>query len=177
MNNKILSNKAYPVLFLAVIVAVSVAILISLGNVTSSIVEERQNEEIRSTLEKIFPDMSRYDLEDEIYIIYHDDDKAGYAFMSTGSGYGGDINIIVGLDSNFSIKEISILGQTETPGLGGKITESAFTDQFKGLSVEEVALSKEDGEVDAITGATISSKAVVDAVREKMIKVIDSLQN
>jgi electron transport complex protein RnfG len=61
--------------------------------------------------------------------------------------------------------------------LGGRITENTFTDQFKGLSASEVALRSDDGTIDAITGATISSKAVVDTVREKMIEIIESLDN
>jgi electron transport complex protein RnfG len=175
MSSKILTNKAYPVIFLAVIVTISVVILIALNGVTSSIVEERRAEEIKDTLEKIFPEMSEYKLEDEVYMIYQDGEKSGYAFIASGSGYGGDIDILIGLDSDFNIKDISILTQTETPGLGARIAESTFTDQFKGLSADEVALRSDDGMIDAITGATISSKAVVDAVREKMTEIIEKL--
>ncbi len=177
MSSKILTNKAYPIVFLAVIVTISVVILIALNSVTSSIVEERRVEEIKDTLEKIFPEMSEYKLENEVYMIYQDGEKSGYAFIASGSGYGGDIDILVGLDSDFKIKDISILTQTETPGLGARITESTFTDQFKGLSADEVALKSNNGMIDAITGATISSKAVVDTVREKMIEIIESLDN
>jgi len=177
MSSKILTNKAYPVVFLAVIVTVSVVLLIALNSVTSSIVEERRSEEIKGTLEKIFPEMSEYELEDEVYMIYQDGEKSGYAFIASGSGYGGDIDILVGLDSDFKIKDISIITQTETPGLGARITESTFTDQFKGLSADEIALRSNNGMIDAITGATISSKAVVDTVREKMIEIIESLDN
>jgi electron transport complex protein RnfG len=175
MSSKILTNKAYPVVFLAVIVTASVVLLIALSSVTSSIVEGRRAEEIKDTLEKIFPGMSEYELEDEVYTIYQDGEKSGYAFIASGSGYGGDIEILVGLDGDFNIKDISILAQTETPGLGGRITESIFTDQFKGLSAGEVALRSDDGMIDAITGATISSRAVVDIVREKMVEIIESL--
>jgi len=177
MSSRILTNKAYPVVFLAVIVTVSVVLLVALNSVTLSIVEERRSEEIKGTLEKIFPEMSGYELEDEVYMIYQEGKKAGYAFIASGSGYGGDIDILVGLGSDFSIKDISILKQTETPGLGGRIAESAFTHQFKGLSASEVALKSDDGMIDAITGATISSKAVVDIVREKMVEIIESLNN
>jgi electron transport complex protein RnfG len=177
MSSKILTNKAYPVVFLAVIVTVSVVLLIALNSVTSSIVEEGRSEEIKGTLEKIFPEMSEYKLEDEVYMIYQDGEKSGYAFIASGSGYGGDIDILVGLDSDFKIKDISIITQTETPGLGARITESTFTDQFKGLSADEIALRSNNGMIDAITGATISSKAVVDTVREKMIEIIESLDN
>jgi electron transport complex protein RnfG len=176
MFKKILSNKAYPVVFLAIIVTVSVVLLMAVNSLTSSVVESRRVEEITGILEEIFPEMSQYELEGEVYIIYQDEAKAGYAFKASGSGYGGDIDIVVGLDNNFGIIGISILSQTETPGVGTKITESSFTDQFKGLSVSDIALKSEGGKIDAITGATISSRAVVDAVKEKMVEIIDTLE-
>jgi len=176
MRNKILSNKAYPVVFLSVIVIVSVVLLMAVNSLTSSIVESRRVEEITGILENIFPEMSEYELEDEVYIIYEDGEKAGYAFMASGSGYGGNIDILVGLDSGFGIKGVSILSQTETPGVGNRITESSFTDQFKGLSASDIALKSEGGKIDAITGATISSRAVVDAIKEKMVEIIDTLE-
>ena len=176
MLKKILANKAYPVVFLAIIVTVSVVLLIGVNSLTSSIVESRRVEEITGILEKIFPEMSQYELEDEVYIIYQDNEKVGYAFKASGSGYSGDIDIVVGLDNSFGIKGISILSQTETPGVGSKITESSFTDQFKGLSVSDIALKSEGGKIDAITGASISSRAVVEAIQEKMVEIIDTLE-
>jgi len=176
MRNKILSNKAYPVVFLALIVIVSVVLLMVVNNITSPIVKKMQVEEIENTLRSIFPEMSRYEVEDEIYVIYEDGEKAGYAFTTAGGGYGGNIDILVGLDSGFEIKGISILSQTETPGLGARITESSFTDQFKGLSVDSIALRPEGGNIDAVTGATISSRAVVEAIQEKMKEVIEDLE-
>ncbi|MBA7472114.1 Ion-translocating oxidoreductase complex subunit G [subsurface metagenome] len=176
MRNKILSNKAYPVIFLAVIVIISVILLMVVNSITSPIVKNTQVEEIKNTLRSIFPEMSEYELKDEIYIIYQDGEKAGYAFMVSGSGYSGDIDIMIGLDSGFGIKDISILSQTETPGLGSMITESSFTDQFKGLSASDIALKADGGKIDAVTGATISSRAVVNAVKEKMVEIIDRLE-
>jgi electron transport complex protein RnfG len=176
MFKKILSNKAYPVVFLAIIVIVSVVLLMVVNSITSPIVKNMQVEEIKNTLRSIFPEMSEYKLEDEVYIIYEDGEKAGYAFMASGSGYGGNIDIMVGLDSGFGIKGVSILSQTETPGVGNRITESSFTDQFKGLSASDIALKSEGGKIDAITGATISSRAVVDAIREKMVEILESLE-
>ncbi len=176
MSKKFLSNKAYPVIFLAVIVTVSVILLIVVNNITSSVVESRRIEEITETLEKIFPEMSNYEIEDEIYIIYQDGEKAGYTFIASGSGYGGDIDILVGLNNSFEIKGVSILSQTETPGLGARIIESSFTDQFKGLSVNDITLKSEGGKIDAITGATISSSAVVDAIHEKMTEILNTLE-
>ncbi|MBM3709310.1 MAG: FMN-binding protein [Actinobacteria bacterium] len=80
------------------------------------------------------------------------------------------------MDSNYQIKGISILSNTETPGLGTRITEISFTDQFKGLGLEDISLSKDGGKIDAITGATISSRAVTNAVRDEIEKKIETIK-
>jgi Na+-translocating ferredoxin:NAD+ oxidoreductase subunit G len=177
MFKRFLSNKIYPVIWLSIVVVISVSLLAAVNGITSSVLEERKIEETKSILEVIFPEMSRYEMEDEIYIIYQDGEKAGYGFIASGSGYGGTIEILVGVDTGFNIKGISILSQTETPGLGARITESTFTEQFKGISVSDVALKSEGGKIDAITGATTSSRSVVDTIRKKMEEVINNLEN
>lgn len=176
MLKRFLSNKAYPVIFLAVVVTISVALLTMVDSFTSSVIETRKAEEVKGILENIFPGMTDFEIEDEIYVIYEDGKKRGYGFSARGSGYGGNIEIFVGLNEGFEIAGISILSQTETPGIGSKITESSFTDQFKGLTVSDIALKPEGGKIDAITGATVSSRAVVNAVKEKMAEIVESLE-
>jgi electron transport complex protein RnfG len=83
--------------------------------------------------------------------------------------------MLVGINSDYTIKDVAILSQTETPGLGSKITEKEFTGQFIGLSSADLALSRDGGSIDAITGATISSRAVTDTIREKMADTIEML--
>ena len=178
MFKKFLSNKAYPIIFLTIIVAISVILLVVVNNITSPVVEARRMEEITGNLEKIFPGIDKYELKDEIYFIYgKDGEKLGYAFTASGSGYGGVIDILVGLNSNFEIEGVSIISQTETPGVGARITESSFTDQFKGLTINDIALKSGGGKIDAITGATISSNAVVSAIRDRMSEVLDTLES
>ncbi len=108
-------------------------------------------------------------------------DTIGYAFMAEGKGYGGTIEILVSLkgDKN-SINSISIINHMETPGLGAKTAESDFTDRFKGVAITDVKLSKDGGKIDALTGATISSTAVVKAVREaasQKVKLIEERED
>lgn len=93
----------------------------------------------------------------------------GAAFETVSSeGYGGDIVIMVGVAADGTVRAIKILDAKETPGLGAKIDGDEFKDQFKGLSVGETkwAVRKDQGELDAITAATISSRAVVSAVKK-----------
>jgi electron transport complex protein RnfG len=121
--------------------------------------------ETEAMLSEMFPEMTRYDFANDIYILYSNGNRIGYAFVAIGKGYGGDIDILVGLEDENTVKGITIISNEETPGLGTRITEPSFTDQFDGLVIDEVALEDEGGEIDAITGSTISSAAVINAVR------------
>jgi electron transport complex protein RnfG len=88
------------------------------------------------------------------------------AFETVGTGYKGKIGVMVGFDLDRNIiSGIGILTHQETPGLGARVSETAFTDNFKGKSIDETFKVKQDnGIVDAVSGATISSRAVCSAV-------------
>jgi electron transport complex protein RnfG len=77
---------------------------------------------------------------------------------------------MLGLDPNGMIYGVEIVRHGETPGLGAKIATPQFRDQFKGrsLSNTEFKLKKDGGDLDQVTGATISPRAIVKAVREGM---------
>jgi len=82
-------------------------------------------------------------------------------------GYSGMIRLIVGFDAQGNIFDISVLEQKETPGLGAKMVLPEFRGQFKGRNPgsEPLKVRKDGGDIDAITAATISSRAFADAVR------------
>lgn len=84
------------------------------------------------------------------------------------NGYGSRILLMIGFNANHTVQQVKILEQTETPGLGSRITEDAFRGQFTGrkLAGTRWAVRKDSGDFEAITGATISSRAVVDAVKK-----------
>ena len=86
----------------------------------------------------------------------------GYVAQVTVKGYGGEIQVTVGMDTAGIITGISVGGSnfSETMGLGAKTRDAAFTDQFAGLDAP-IALGTD---VDAVTNATISSTAVVSGV-------------
>lgn len=89
----------------------------------------------------------------------------GYAFFQDYPGAQGPIRIAGGVDASFStITGVQIMKHGETPGLGAKITEPDFRNQFLDISLADMKLSKDGGKIDAITGATISSRAVIDAL-------------
>ena len=142
-------------------------------SITRDKIEEQEKQQIQNMLEEMFPSMSRTEpaltnldeFKDNIYTVYSNGDKVGYAFLAIGKGYGGNIDILVGLENETTVKGVTIISHLETPGLGARVTESSFREQFAGLNIDDVALKGDDGQIDAITGATISSRAVVDAIR------------
>jgi electron transport complex protein RnfG len=93
----------------------------------------------------------------------------GIAFKVTSSeGYGGTIEAMVGILPDGTIHGVEVLSHLETPGLGAKIGGAKFKDRFKdrNLSNTKWAVKKDAGDIDSITGATISSRAVIKAVKE-----------
>lgn len=97
-------------------------------------------------------------------------ENIGVVFRVFPQGYAGPIPITVGLDNDGKITGIRVAsaaeGLVETPGLGAKITQPGFTEQFKGKTATDVALEQEGGSIDAITAATISSRAVAAGVKK-----------
>jgi len=103
----------------------------------------------------------------EIYPAKKDSTIIGYAVNTyTNNGFSGNISLMAGFKPDGTIINISVLEQKETPGLGTKMTEPEFKDQFnnKNPADFELKVIKDGGTVDAITAATISSRAFCDAV-------------
>ncbi len=90
---------------------------------------------------------------------------AGYVAQVTVTGFGGPIEVTVGVDASGKLTGIQCGGSSfqETAGLGAKVKEASFIDQFAGLGTP-VSLVKNGGEVDSVTAASISSAAVCNAV-------------
>ena len=90
----------------------------------------------------------------------------GCAINVSPVGFGGPIAIKVGFDRNGVICNTKVLSQAETPGLGAKCVEPAFSEQFKGFdpSQKKLSVKKDGGDVDAITASTITSRAYADGL-------------
>ena len=104
----------------------------------------------------------------EIFPAYLKKEFVGAAIIGiTDKGFSGIIKIMVGFNPNGDIQNIVVLEQKETPGLGTKIKDEKFLKQFrnKNPSTFNIKVTKDGGEVDALTGATITSRAFGDAVQ------------
>lgn len=137
-----------------------------------------QDEQQKEALKAILPEAADFDpvtgdeLNDDgepVVLYYRGVDSSGnvvgYAVKRNQVGAQGVIELIAGISSDYgSITGMQVMKHSETPGLGALIVTPEFRGQFVNLPVADVSLTKNGGKVDAITGATISSQAVVDAL-------------
>ncbi len=160
------------------VVLISAALLAVVVNVTSPLITENREKAKQEALISLLPKAKSFEekkvnINSDTSTIYYGLDKdkkrIGLVFIIAPKGYGGPIEIMVGLNTDSSITAIKITSFSgETPGLGVKVSKPEFYDQFKGLKTEEIYLKKlnDKGKVKAITAATISSDAVTSGVRE-----------
>ena len=106
----------------------------------------------------------------------------GYAIPVSSKGYSSTIRTLVGLDSSKNIISLKILFQQETPGLGTKCEEVRpgesypwFQHQFNGCGATKVALIKDGGSIQSITGATITSAAITNGIRSFSQRLFNTL--
>jgi len=169
---------------LVVIYIAGGAILVMVYAKTSPVIFMGDKEEKEAALRKMVPEADKIEVlgtwephqkHAEYYVARKGGEDVGYIVETYGKGYSSYIHILVALDKNFTLQKIDILSHAETPGLGDEIEKDIFKNQFVGKTLEHIKLIKVETKEDiqAITGVTISSRAVTDdAVRNgvKMLK-------
>lgn len=96
-----------------------------------------------------------------------DTSRVGYLFIAYGKGYSSTIQTMVAVDTSGEVSGSTILYQQETPGLGANVEDpSKLIDGFSGMEARGILLSKDGGGIDAMTGCTITSRAVTNSVRD-----------
>ncbi len=109
------------------------------------------------------------DVERTFFVGVFDGEPRGVAFETSGKGYGGDVGLMVGIDvKDNQLMGVSVTTHGETPGMGAKAkSDPSFAAQFKGLALEQpVAVTQDGGSISAISGATITSRAVSSAATD-----------
>lgn len=168
---------------LLIISAVAALLLALTNSVTASTIAQR-NEQANAEARKLVLE-SAQDFEEvkdvktdnskgvKVSEIYEAKDASGntvgYTLKVLPSGYGGTIELMVGIDSaKGQVSGINVVSNSETAGLGAKSTDPEFSDQYKGKPLEELSVLKNgtpgDIEIKAISGATITSTAVTNGV-------------
>jgi electron transport complex protein RnfG len=180
------------ILVLAVFCVGSAGILAQVFDITKGPIAEAKAEEVRRAIRAVLPqydnkadeefvdkvtgkDKKGQDIVTRIYIGKREDRVIGRAFVVVApDGYSGDIEIMMGVDPAGTITGIEIISHAETPGLGAKIEdEEDWTGKGSGPGglvgktlANNLKVKKDHGEIDQITGATISPRAVVNAVKK-----------
>ncbi len=151
-------------IYMTVITLISGSILFYMNNLTLPLIMSQSEKEQTVALSKVLPIAHSFEKKDETTYSGLTKEKklCGYIFNVKPVGYSGEINMLVGI-SNGKVTGISILAQTETPGLGAKAQEDSFQQQFIAKSIEDAFEAKKD--IRAITGSTITTKAVADGIK------------
>lgn len=158
-------------LTLLIITGVMAALLAGVNVITKPIIEKIQAEKTQRAIEAVLPgggEAVAFDaaVNPDVAAVYAS--ETGYAVQVTPSGFDGTITMMVGIDKSGNVLGISIISHTETAGLGAVAAANnaageAFRSQFVGTA-GSLAVTKDGGEIDAITGATITSRAVCEGV-------------
>jgi len=156
---------------------------------TSPIMFKKANIEKEAALKKLVPDADKiekigdwyiHEKHSEYFVAKKGDNIIGYIVQSFGKGYSSYIDTLIAVDSDFKVQRINILGHAETPGLGDEIEADSFINQFKGKDMEHLKVLKTDTTeyIQAISGATISSRAVAeDAVKNGVDFLIKTIKD
>lgn len=166
---------------LALITAISALVLGFTNHITAPKILEAEiktNQEARLT---VLPNADSFEIVEladneniiEVYAGKSGEEVTGYTIKSKSNGFGGALEILTGISQTGEITGMKVLKHTETPGLGANAEKDSFQSKFVGKnSTDKVQINKlepqKDSEVQAITGATITSKAVALAVNEAL---------
>jgi electron transport complex protein RnfG len=111
----------------------------------------------------------------EYYAATTDGRPVAYIAATAGKGYSSYISMLVSLNKDLQVREIKILHHGETPGLGDQVEEKSFLGQFTGKALPQIVLVKTETKenIQAISGATISSRAVTNGVKDAVQTLVD----
>lgn len=167
---------------LFVICVVAGGVLGIVYNATKDPITAAETAKRTEAIEKVLPDFKELkeikvksaleDTDIPFYLAYDADSIFIGAAVETftNKGFSGNISLMVGILADGTVNNISVLQHAETPGLGSKMTEASFKDQFNDKHPDSFSfkVKKDGGDVDAITAATISSRAFCDAVNRAL---------
>ena len=167
--NNVFGEIIKPIIVLTGICLVVTALLAYVNSITAPVIEEAQEQAAQQARAEVlsegdsFTELDVDGLPETVTQVYKAENGAGYVFMLTAKGYGGDMNLICGIKSTGEIEACKTLSHNETSGLGSKTAEDPYRSQYVGKTADNL------DSVDAITGATISSNAYKNAVADAFL--------
>lgn len=177
------SNLKNMVISLTAICLVCSAILAGAYAITKKPIEKAQADKLMKSLTEVLPEFASSEkgviTVDGVEYPYDkaldaDGNVIGYAITSKTAGFGGTLSVLVGITADGIVHNTSVLSHSETPGLGAKCTsDEKFMSQWKGLDFSahsltdgHLTVSKDGGDIDAITASTITSRAYTTCVNQ-----------
>ncbi len=163
-------NSALKMILTLIVIACVIALAMSYVNsLTAPIIEKNAADKLNRSLAEVLPADSYEVLQEgdaTVYSATKDGKQIGVCIVNSAKGYGGDIKVLSGILNDGSVNKIEILEMSETPGLGANAKNDSFKEQYVGKSgsIGVNKTNKSETEILAISGATITSKAVTEAV-------------
>ncbi len=173
-----MKNNIFTMTLTLVIIAIVVSVAMSYVNsVTAPMIANNDAKKLNESLATVieadeFPVVE----ENEAYTIYKavkNGETVGFCVKNTSSGYGGDITLLTGMDKDLKVTGVELLSHAETAGLGANASKPEFKEQYKGKAenIGVVKNSPKENDIVAISGATITSKAVTEGVNDAIALV------
>ncbi|NBG87042.1 FMN-binding protein [Isachenkonia alkalipeptolytica] len=187
-----------PILFMIAITVVFTGILATINEITAEQVELNEEaaeqrsflnvadleyedlsaEEVTELFEETFTEITVAGR--DLYEVHPNDELLGYVYPMADSAVWGEIRGIIGIHRDFEyLLGVEFLSHNETPGLGGRIEEEEFKEQFRELDISDVEgdnFVDYEGEIDAISGATGTSNAVRDIINDHLYEFINEVK-
>ena len=161
-------NKIFkPIVVLCAICIVITGALAATNAVTKPIIDAATIAAQEAARTELLPDATGFTKVEGVSVenvsdVYTSDNNVGAVITSSGKGYGGAVTVMVAFNPDDTIKQIKVTAQAETQGLGTKVTaDSSYWTRYEGLEAKPLTLGTD---VDALSGATISSRALLSAV-------------
>jgi len=177
---------------LTIVSFISACSLALINEITKSEILSREQKNLNNALMYVLPgsnSTSILPIQKEGQFLYYkgyEDQKrtkiVGYAFLVESQGYTNSIRTLVGIDTSGSILRIKIVSQQETPGLGARCEEIQngesipwWQAQFQNKSAVDIAVDKDGGQIESISGATITSRAITDGIANRTKKLFETI--
>lgn len=163
-------NMVKMIVCLVAIAIVTAALLAFVNGLTAPVIEKNNQAQLENSLREVIPAEEFNIVKDENGVTVYTAEKGGkiigYCVVNSQKGYGGDVKVMTGVNADGTVNKVTILEHGETPGLGANAEKPDFINQFMG-KIKGVKVNKNapmGNEIKAISGATITSTAVTNAV-------------
>ncbi len=168
------------IFIVAITIVISVLVLSYAHSIAERfMVEEDVTPEMRQHLVEIYDEdavFTEFEYEGNMfYVVREGGSVVGMAHVGVGAGYGGDMEVLVGMDDAADIMGLTVVDHSETPDLGDRVMEDDFKENFVGLGYNDPIEIEED--IGGLTGATVSAEAMAEAARIAVDRTFDALRS